>query len=450
MRSFDVVVIGGGPAGIVAASTVKKTYSEKSVCLIRKSEKALIPCGIPYVFGTLKDGNKNIVPDKWAKNIGVEIIIDEAIDTSIKEKIIYLRKNQEIGYSKLILAIGSEPIMIPFPGRDLQGVFTIKKDFNLMSELQEEINKAENIVVVGGGFIGVEFADEIRKLGKNITIIEILPFLLGKAFDPEFGKEAEEELKKNEVKVLTSTKVKGFKGTKKVEKVILENDKEISADVVIISVGYRPNVRLAREAGIALGNTGAILVDEFMRTSAPDVIAVGDCAENRCYLTHKGICPMLASIATASARMGATNLFEIRVIRDIPGSVSVFSTKVGNKAFGCCGFTETMARNSGYDIVTGVSEGVDRHPASIPDVTKLFIKLITLKGVNKLLGAEVMGGVSTGEIINLLALALQKRMTAGELSTIQVGTHPMLTSPPTAYPVVIAALDAFSKDVSSR
>lgn len=212
-----------------------------------------------------------------------------------------------------------------------------------------------------------------------------------------------------------------------------------------MSVGAKPEVSLAKEAGIKLGYTGAIEVDTFMRTSAKDVFAVGDCAEHKCYLTDVGVCPMLASIAVAGARLAGSNLYQIRVMKRTPESISVFSTFVGSTAFGSCGLTETMARNHGYDIVIGEFTGVDKHPGTLPETKKQKVKLIVARSSGMIIGAQVIGGNSVGELINLLGLAIQEKLTAAELATTQIGTHPLLTAPPTAYPVIMAALNVLSK-----
>ncbi len=441
----DVLTIGGGPGGIIASVTAKKNYPEKNVLLVRKEEKAVVPCGIPYIFGTLDSVDKNIMSSAVLTNNGVDLLIDEVVDLNVEEKIAKTKEGKEISYDKLILATGSQPIVLPIPGHDLEGVWFVRKSYEYLSRLKEAIDAANDIVIIGGGFIGVEFADEITKKGKKVTIVEILPHLLGKAFDEEFCKVAEEELTKKGVKVLTGSKVKSIEGDGKVEKVVLDDGSEIKADVVIMSVGAKPEVSLAKKAGIKLGYTGAIEVDTFMRTSAKDVFAVGDCAEHKCYLTDVGVCPMLASIAVAGARLAGSNLYQIRVMKRTPESISVFSTFVGETAFGSCGLTETMARSLGYDIVVGEFTGADKHPGTLPDTKKQTVKLVVARSSGMIIGAQVMGGKSIGELINLLGLAIQEKLTAAELATTQIGTHPLLTAPPTAYPVIMAALNVLSK-----
>ncbi|TCO63563.1 pyridine nucleotide-disulfide oxidoreductase [Caldanaerobacter subterraneus] len=156
----DVLVIGGSAGGILAALSVKKTYKDKKVTVIRMAERVMVPCGIPYIFGTLKDTSKNVIPDSMLTNAGVELVIDEVVSIDRPNKKVSTRKNGDISYKKLILATGSLPIVPTFiPGYDLDNVFTIKKDEEYLKFVQQKINEAEDVVVVGGGFIGVEMAE---------------------------------------------------------------------------------------------------------------------------------------------------------------------------------------------------------------------------------------------------------------------------------------------------
>ncbi len=441
---YDVIVIGGGPAGIVAATTAKRNYPEKSVALFRKKSKVFVPCGIPYIFGTLHSPDKNLLPDKPLISLGVDIIDEEVTEVEAEKRTLKTVSGKSFNYDKLIIATGSVPIKLRLPGIDADGCFTVPKDYDEICRLMSALERANSVVIIGGGFIGVEVADEIRKLGKEVHIVELLPTLLGKAFDSEFGEMARTELETAGVKVYTSLSVKEIiVETGKVRAVKLSDDTQIPADVVISSVGYKPDISLAQKIGLDVDRNG-IKVDEFMRTNMPDIYAVGDCASINCSLVPNSICPKLASIATSSARLAAINLFEMRLPKVTP-MIPVFSTKVGNRAFGATGLTETQAREMGYTFLVGKAEAPDHHPASLPGTSTIYVKLVVHSHTQHILGAQVTGGNTVGELVNLLAGVIQSNMTVSDLATLQVGTHPLLTSPPTTYPVVMAALDAHSK-----
>ena len=208
--------------------------------------------------------------------------------------------------------------------------------------------------------------------------------------------------------------------------------------MVIIGVGARPNTELAEKAGLQIGPTRAIAVDRFMRTiTDPNVFACGDCAEKYAFFSGKPSRTMLASIAGVEGRIVGANLFDTRYHNC--GEVGVFSTIIGEQAFGCAGLTETMARQEGYDVVTGEATAADRHPGGMPGAASTKVKLIFSKDNGLLLGGGVSGGRSTGELTNIISACIQHRMTAYEVSLFQMGTHPALTASPMVYQLVNAA-----------
>jgi len=215
---------------------------------------------------------------------------------------------------------------------------------------------------------------------------------------------------------------------------------------VILGIGSKPNVQLAKEAGLEIGNCQGILVDEYMRTTSDsDVFAIGDCSCKRDFYTRKAISVMLASTATAEARIAGANLYQIKIVRENKGTIAIYSTYLDGLVLGSAGLTEQTARKEGFEIVVGVSEGADKHPATLPGSSKGKVKLIFSKQSGIILGGQISCGMSCAQLINVIGIAIQKRMSFTELETLQVATHPYLTSSPTMYPVIQAAQDAYSK-----
>jgi pyruvate/2-oxoglutarate dehydrogenase complex dihydrolipoamide dehydrogenase (E3) component len=182
-----------------------------------------------------------------------------------------------------------------------------------------------------------------------------------------------------------------------------------------------------------------------MRTTDPDIFAVGDCAGKRDFYTRRDAPVMLASTATAEARIAGANLYQLKVIRENKGTIAIYSTYVDGLALGSAGLTENSAKEEGFEIVTGSTEGFDKHPKNLPGVSKIKVKLIFSRQSGILMGGQVAGGISAGEIINVIGLGIQQRISVTELETLQMATHPYLTSAPTMYPIVLAAQDASSK-----
>ena len=442
--AYDVIVVGGGAAGYTAALTLKTLRNDLDILLIRADERAQVPCAIPYLAATLETCDKNILPDEPLKKLGVEIVVDEVLDIDREAKTIETAKGLKFKYRKLILATGSTPSTPPIKGINLKGVYKIIKKWEVLQELQKAVREAEKIVIIGGGFIGVELADDLSNLKKDITIIEILPHCLLLNLDEEFAVKVEEILKSKGVKIMTNCRAEAILGKEKVEAVRLSDGRTIPADVVIVAVGVRPNTSLAEKVGLKIGERG-IAVDEYMRTSDPNIYAIGDCAEKRSFFTGTPTPALLASVAAFEARVVAANIAGLRLPRTVLGVVGVFLTNIGGEAFGAAGLTESIAKRMGFDVIVGRAETVDKHPGTLPGARKTEVKLIFSKDGGYLLGGEACGGSCVGEFVNLIGLAIQRHMTLYDLYTMQYGTHPLLTPSPVAYPIVTAALNAYKK-----
>ena len=358
-----------------------------------------------------------------------------------------LEDKKEISYKKLVLATGSQASLIPIKGIDKRGVWLIKKDSKYLKRLRKTVLSSKNMVIIGGGFIGVEIAEEVSSIKRlNVSLVEISNYCLGTTFDKKFTIPAEEKLKAKGVKIYTKVRVEEISGKNKVEFVRLSNGKRLPADLVILSIGARPNTILAKKAGLKIGEKGGIWVDEYLRTNAPDVFAIGDCAETRDFFTGKFIPVMLASTACAEARIAASNLYQIRNLRENKGTLGVFSTYVDGLIMGTVGFTEKTARAEGFDIVIGEAEAFNHHPATLPETKKIVVKLIFAKSSERtLLGGQFMGPESTCEMTNILASAIQQGMSVFDLNNLQISTHPLLTAAPTVYPLIAAAQNAIIK-----
>ncbi len=436
----DVLIVGGSAAGVVAATTARATYPEKRCLLVRRAEQSLVPCGIPYVFGSLGSTDKNLMPNQALCSAGVELVVGEAVGLDLKARWCELEDGRRIGFDKLVLATGSEPLVPDWlPGSGLSKVFTVPKSKAYVDGLLAALGDCREVVAIGGGFIGVEMSDELRKSGKNVTLVEILPHILGLAFDEEIARRAQDLLQARGVKVEAGVAVKEISGGEQADGVVLADGRRIAADAVILSLGYWPSSQLASDAGLAVNNKGFIKVDEYMRTDHPDVFAVGDCAEKRDFTTRKVSTVMLASTATSEARVAGMNLYGLSTVKTFSGTIAIWSTCLGDDGFGCAGLTENLARREGFDVVTGMFEGMDKHPGTLAGAHKQLVKLVAARDSGVILGGQVAGGLSAGELTNLLGLAIQNRMDVTSLATAQIGTHPLLTAAPTAYPVIKAA-----------
>lgn len=441
MKQTDVLILGG-LSGITAGLSSRRHHPEKKVVLVRKEGTVLVPCGIPYIFGTLSGPQNNVIPDGLLENNGIELIKGEAVNVDRQKKIVALKDGEEIKYEKLVFATGSSPMVLPIPGIDKKNVFPVKKEFNYLNGVLETMKSVKDIVIIGGGFIGVEFADECRKAKDiNVTVVEYLPHCLQMALDEEFCADAEESLKAAGVTVLTDKKVESILGDDLVTGVLLSDGTRLKADMVILGVGAVPNTELAMKSGLELGYNKTIKVDRHMQCyNDPDVFACGDCAEKQSFFDGRPVGVMLASIATAEARIAGANLYS--PVHQFCGAISVFSTMINNKAFATAGLTERAAKQNNMTVVIGTAEATDTHPGGMPDSNLTKVKLVFAKDTGVLIGGSISGGKSVGEMINVVSACILHKMTANDIVMFQMGTHPALTSSPIAYPIVNAACKA--------
>ncbi len=453
MKRYDVIIIGGGPAGIVTGITIKKYYNDKSVLMVKEEAEGLVPCGIPYIFHLLgNDVDKNKMGLKPFIDLGGEVIINTVVKVDKKQKIVSLKTGEQFSYDKLVFATGSLPIVpTSIPGHNLENVFYIKKSFSYIKDLSAKISGFKNIAIIGGGFIGAEVAEQLAASNMNVTLIESEPNCFSKAFSPELSQIATDALRNTKVNVLTSTLVKEIVGeNNKVKQLILADGNKIETDAVIFSIGYKANSQLAKETGLELNRYGDIHVDNYGRTTSKDISAVGDCAQTFGFLTGRSDMIKLASTATAEARVLGHNIFGIKIKKSSSGTLGVFSTEINGLAMAAAGANDKSASEAGVNFISAKFSSPDRHPGSLPGVSNLTVKLYASLVDGSIIGGEAWGGKSVGEIINIISMAIQKSITVYELVSYQIGTHPLLTSSPIVNPIIRAAEEIIYKIMQAK
>lgn len=442
MRNYDVVIIGGGPAGVACAISAKSSYPDKSIALVRKEEKPMIPCGIPYIINTLNNVDENILPDNPLIANNVDIIYSEVLGKG--DYTITLKNEEIISYKKLVLATGSKAAMPNIDGINKDGVYLVKKDRDYLVGFKEAVAKANDIVVLGGGYIGVEVTDELVRANKNVTVIEMMNDLLP-TMDSEFGNKVKEILVNNGAEIITNKSITKVLGNGIITSVELSDGSTIKSDLLIVSCGYKPNLEIVKQTNISYKEGLGIIVDDYMRTNEKDVFAIGDCAAKYDYFTGDYSNIMLASTAVAEGRLVGANLFSIKVIRQYQGVLGTFSTKIGDTAFAVSGITERRAKLRDLDYIVGVAKAVNRHPGKLPGAKEMTVKLLFSTYSHTLMGCQIMGGDSCGELINMVSVMILNKMTDIDITTLQIGTHPLLTASPVVYPIINAAADAIKQ-----
>ncbi len=440
MNYYDAIIIGAGPGGISAAISAKQHYPEKSVLIIEK-ENLYPSSGVNHIINNYPEIRE--IDFNNLESHDVEIMVGEAIEIRRDEKTIIIKnyENEEeerLVYDKLILSTGSKPIIPLIKGIEKKGVFPITKKLSLLESLKEKLKASENIVIMGGGLIGIEFsAYLVKELGKKVFLVEKEERLAKRSFDPEFGEIMKNKLAELGVKIILNDVIEEFAGEEELRRTILKSGIIIDSELALIAIGYAPEVSLARKAGLELAINNTIRVNEYMMTSDNNIFAVGDCAEKKDFFTRKTRNLMLASIATSEGRTAGASLYELDFTRIHQGSIRTYSGLLADNIIATVGYTEEMALQEGFEIITGF---IELPPIPETNINKeLTMKLIFTAQTGVLLGAEIIGGMAVTELINVLSTAIQKTMTITELESLQVATNLGVTYPPTIYPIIKAA-----------
>jgi NADPH-dependent 2,4-dienoyl-CoA reductase/sulfur reductase-like enzyme/rhodanese-related sulfurtransferase len=424
---MKVIIIGGVAAGPKTASRINRLSADAQITVIEKGEfLSYAGCGLPYYISGVVEDSKELMTTPagtvrdaaFFKNVKNTTVLNHTEATKIdrKNKTVTVRnkdgEEQVLPYDKLVIATGATASAPPIPGTNLANIYNLK-DIHDAEAIKAALgeHKALNAVIVGGGLIGVETAEAFHEMGCRITMVEFLPQILG-LMDPEMAALVEKHFEAKGVRVMTSTKVTEFKGDGKVQTVVTDSG-ELPADIVIMAVGVRPAVGLAADAGLEIGPTRAIAVNDRMQTSDPDIYAAGDCAEKKNLITGKPAYVPLGSTANKEGRVAANAICGIS--DRFPGILGSAICKVFDYTVARTGLGEKEARDAGFDPVTCLAPAPDK-PHFMPDAKPLFLKLIADRKTRKLLGAQATGPGQADRRIDIVAMALTAGMTIDQLA----------------------------------
>ena len=437
---MKVVIIGSGAGGLTVASNIRK-YSEKAeiTVITMESQVAYSQCAIPYVIGGEIGSFEEIVmhtPEYYGK-IGINIITEsEVFEVVSSENLVRYRSlngdnsTNELSYDYLVIATGGSPFIPPVEGTDLKGVFKVRtiEDGVKIKEWAENSKKA---VVVGAGAIGLELGYGLKQIGIDVTVIEMVPQILPRSLDPDMAVKVQDYLEDKGVKIVLEKPIKKILGDRRAKRVIVGNQ-SVDTDIVILSTGIRPSVKLAREAGCVIGNMG-VTVNERMETSMPHIYSVGDCVEVYDAITeHKTQSPF-GTTAVRQGKVAAKNITSREaVFRPVLNSVV---SKIGELEIGAVGLTESSANSNGIDVIIGRSKALTR-ARYYPGCKPIDIKLVCSKS-GKILGCQIIAKETVAERVDTMALAIAKGVECEELTEMEFSYAPPVSM--VVDPIVMAA-----------
>ena len=405
-------------------------------------EPSISECGLPYHLSGVVERRDKLVartPEKFAeKDIDVRVRHRvEKLDPEGKKLCVRDLESGEVfedAYDRLVVATGARAVLPPIPGADLDGLFVLRflTDADEVRGYTRE-RSPKRAVVVGGGYIGLEVAENLCRLGMEVSLIEAED-RVALAYGSEVAGRVENRLEDNGVNVHTGAEVEEFVGAGHVESVRF-GGREIGADLVVLGVGVRPSVELAKEAGAEIGETGAIRVDRHMKTNLPDVWAAGDCVETVNLVSGKPVWVPLGDTANQMGRVAGTNAVTGEDTLEFPGLLGTGIFKVFDLGVGKTGLSEREAEDAGFETVSAAIETSDR-ASYYPGAQKVFIKLISDGSSGRLIGAESAGS-GADKLTDICATAIWGKLAYPDLVNLDLAYAPPFG--PALSPVIQAA-----------
>jgi NADPH-dependent 2,4-dienoyl-CoA reductase/sulfur reductase-like enzyme len=451
MAKEHFIVIGAVAAGMSAASRARRMKPDMKITVFEKTgDVSWAACGMPYLIaGKVKSAvelvHYNAEFFKEKRNIDIKLYHEvKQIFPDQKTIVVANVKTGEekaYTYDKLLISTGARSVVPPIKGKELKGVFSLH-------QLQEGIaikdyirrNSPKNGVIIGAGYIGMEMVESFSEAGLKVTVVEKMPNILG-TMDDEITTLIEEELKRNDVTVIKSSGVTEFVGNgSSVVKVLTDTGTNIGAEIALIGAGIRPNSEIARDAGIELGRSGAIKINERMETSIPDIYAAGDCAEAYHLVLGRNAYIPLGTTANKQGKVAGENAAGGNA--SFAGIVGTAVFKTFSLGIGRTGITEKEAKAEGIYYVSNTVKHVSR-AFYYPGSSTIKIKLVADKKTGLLLGAQLAGFEGVAKRLDVFATAITAKMTVGQIGDLDLSYAPPFA--PVYDPIIIAATELQKK-----
>lgn len=428
---MKIVVIGGVAAGSKAAAKSKRLRPDAQVDIYTKdTHVSYSACGLPYyVQGNFEDYKNLIIrtPERFEKD-GINVHLKSEVikilpeTQQIEVKDLDTEYTYLVVYDKLVIATGAVPIIPNIPNVHLKNIFTLRTLEDGIS-LREKLTQSKKAVIIGGGYIGIEMLEAFVKNNVETTLIEKAPKIMP-ALDPEISDLVQEyilSVKPEYTHIINEDPVTEFIGDTEVQAVKTESDKIIETDLVLLSVGIKPVIDIAKDAGIKIGTTGAIKVNSRMETSKKNIYACGDCIEEVYIMTPTPAWIPLGSTANKEGRCAAMNL--CGETDDFEGVLGSAVTKYFGLTISMTGFTEKMAQSIGFDTISVMITKRDK-AGYMPEAENVTLKLVADRRTHKLLGGQAIGCGDADKRINTLATALLHHMTVEEFTGADITYAP--------------------------
>lgn len=432
---MKIVIVGGVAGGATAAARIRRLDEQAEIVVFERSGfVSYANCGLPYYIGGMIEDPEDLTlqtPESFFSRFRVLMKVHHEVTAIHPDQKSLTVKNLETGavfeesYDKLLLSPGAKPVIPDLPGIDSSKLFTLRTvedTFRIKAFVDQ--NKPKSAVIVGGGFIGLEMAENFRHLGMEVTIVQ-RPKQLMNPFDSDMASFIHSEVRKHGVKLMLGHTVEGFAEQDGGVNVLLKDFAPLSADMVVLAIGVTPESTLAKEAGLALGIKGSILVNDRMETSVPDIYAVGDAVQVKHFVTEQDTLIALAGPANKQGRIAADNI--CGGDSHYLGSQGSSVIKVFDMTAASTGINETNAKEAGISVDTVILSPMS-HAGYYPGGKVMTMKVVFEKETYRLLGAQIVGYDGVDKRIDVLATAIHAGMNATELKNLDLAYAPPYSS----------------------
>lgn len=432
---MKVVIVGGVAGGATAAARIRRLDEKAEIVVFERSGYiSYANCGLPYYIGDVIEDPEDLTlqtPESFFTRFRVNMKVHHEVTAIHPEKKTVSVKNLKTGkefeesYDKLILSPGAKPTQPRFSGTKLDKVFTLRTvedTLRIKNYINE--NHPQSVVLAGGGFIGLELAENLRELGMDVTVVEYAKQLMT-PFDSDMAVFIHNEMRKHGVKLVLGRAVEGLEQADGGVKVLLKDDAPLHADMVVLAIGVTPDTALAKEAGLELGIKGAIVVNDRMETSVPDIYAAGDAVQVKNFVTSEDALISLAGPANKQGRIIADNICGLDSRYN--GSQGSSVIKVFDMTAALTGINERSAKAAGLDADTVILSPMS-HAGYYPGGKVMTMKVVFEKDTYRLLGAQIVGYEGVDKRIDVLATAIRAGMKATDLKDLDLAYAPPYSS----------------------
>ena len=432
---MKVIIVGGVAGGATAAARLRRLNEQAEIIIFERSGYiSYANCGLPYyIGGVIEDRNALTLqtPKSFSSRFNVDVrVLHEVININAKDKFVTVRnlKTGEIfdeKYDKLILSPGAKPLVPDLKGLDSDKIFTLRTVEDTF-RIKDYIDKHQpkSVVVAGGGFIGLEMAENLRERGIEVTLMQGMDQLMT-PFDSDMASFIHAEVRRHGINLMLGSPVSGFNDRGGKIEVLSENAPTVTADMAVLAIGVTPENTLAKTAGLELGIKGSIIVNEHMQTSAEDIYAVGDAVQIKHFVTGKDSLIWLAGPANKQGRIAADNICGIK--STYKGGQGSSVIKIFDLTAATTGINEAVAKQNGIDCDKVILSPMN-HAGYYPGGKAMTMKVVFEKGTYRLLGAQIIGYDGVDKRIDVLATAIRAKMSAIELTDLDLAYAPPYSS----------------------